>query len=113
MQKATTYAERIYIMTRHFPAEERFGMTLQLRRAAVFISSNIAEGTSRASRVDNARFVEIASGSLFETVSQAMLSQRLGFLSSDELVEIYQLAGDQSRMLSGLRTYLLDKHTAT
>ena len=63
-----------------FPAEERFGLTSQMRRAAVSISSNIAEGSSRASRNDFARFVEIAAGSVFELVSQAVISKRQGFV---------------------------------
>ena len=106
-QKAIDYAEDIYRMTKGFPPEERFGMALQLRRAAVSISSNIAEGTSRASRVENARFVEIATGSVFETVSQSILSKRLGFLAEPDFQRIYEAAGHQSRMLSGLRSYLL------
>jgi hypothetical protein len=59
-QKAIGFADLVYNQTRHFPPEERFGLTNQMRRAAVSISSNIAEGTSRMSQTDFARFIEIA-----------------------------------------------------
>src|SRR5256885_4363125 len=66
------------------PDEERFGLTNQMRRAAVSISLNIAEGSSRSSRLDYARFLEIATGSLFEVVSQATIGRNQGFLSEAE-----------------------------
>ena len=64
-QEAIEFADPMYELTSGFPDEERFGLTNQVRRAAVSISSNIAEGSSRVSRTDFARFVEIATGSLF------------------------------------------------
>jgi four helix bundle protein len=69
-QNAIEFAGRVYDFTRPFPADERFGLTSQMRRAAVSISSNIAEGSSRNSDVDFRRFLEIAYGSLMEVVSQ-------------------------------------------
>jgi len=71
--EAIAFADLVYKFTRNFPSEERFGLTNQMRRAAVSVSSNIAEGSSRSSHSDYARFVEIAAGSLFEVVSQALL----------------------------------------
>ena len=65
-QEAIQFADLVYGLTGDFPSEERFGLTNQMRRAAVSVSSNIAEGSSRVSRADFARFVEIATGSLFE-----------------------------------------------
>ena len=106
--EAITFADSVYRITRHFPDEERFGLTNQMRRAAVSISSNIAEGSSRASRPDFSRFVEIATGSLFEVVSQATVSRRQGLLSDDEYKRIYAAAEKQSRMLSGLRRSLIE-----
>ena len=73
-QEAIRFADFIYKVTAKFPEQERFGLTNQMRRAAVSISSNIAEGSSRLSRVEFARFVEIATGSLFEVLSQARIS---------------------------------------
>jgi four helix bundle protein len=74
--KAIEFADLVYELTGAFPHEERFGLTNQMRRAAVSISSNVAEGSSRASRIDFARFVEIATGSLFEIVSQSTIALR-------------------------------------
>ena len=104
---AIAFADRVYQFTRNFPAEERFGLTIQMRRAAVSISSNIAEGCSRSSRVDYARFVEIATGSVFEVVSQATIGRNQGFLTEANYQQLYQAAEKQSRMLSGLRNSLI------
>jgi four helix bundle protein len=106
-QKAIDFADVIYNETRAFPAEERFGLTNQLRRAAVSISSNIAEGSSRSSKNDFARFTEIAAGSVFEVVSQASIARRQSFLGENEFRKVYADAEELSRMLSGLRRSLL------
>ena len=105
-QKAIDFADLIYTNTRSFPTEERFGLTTQLRRAAVSISSNIAEGSSRSSKVDFARFIEIAGGSVFEVVSECFVARRQNFLD-DDFRKIYGAAEEESRMLSGLRRSLL------
>jgi four helix bundle protein len=104
--EAIAFADLVYQFTRNFPAEERFGLTNQMRRAAVSISSNVAEGCSRSSRVNYARFVEIATGSVFEVVSQATIGRNQGFLSQSDYQQLYQAAEKQSRMLSGLRKSL-------
>ena len=105
-QEAIAFADLVYQLTRRFPDDERFGLTNQMRRAAVSISSNVAEGCSRSSRIDYARFIEIATGSLFEVVSQATISRNQGFISPDQFQQLYQAAEKQSRMLSGLRKSL-------
>ena len=74
--EAIEFADLVYLITRAFPQDERFGLTNQMRRAAVSISSNVAEGSSRSSRPDFARFVEVATGSLYEVVSQSVISKR-------------------------------------
>jgi four helix bundle protein len=104
--EAIAFADLVYSLSRSFPEEERFGLTNQMRRAAVSISSNIAEGSSRSSRNDFSRFVEIATGSLFEVVSQSTIALRQGFISNNFYAEIYAAAEKQSRMLSGLRKSL-------
>ena len=106
-QKAIDFADLIYNETPRFPAEERFGLTNQLRRAAVSISSNIAEGSSRSSKTDFARFTEIAAGSVFEAVSQAFISRRQSFLNEQQFRGLYGNAEELCRMLSGLRKSLL------
>lgn len=108
-QEAISFADLVYGLTRNFPDQERFGLTNQMRRAAVSISSNLAEGSSRSSRTDFARFVEIASGSLFEVVSQSFVGKRQGFLAEAEFQQLYSAAEKQGRMFSGLRASLLDR----
>lgn len=105
--EAIQYANSVYTMTKNFPSEERFGLTSQLRRSAVSVSANLAEGTSRGSKKDFSRFVEIAYGSLMENVSEAMVANQQGFLSEKQLAELYDQAEKLGRMLSGLRSSLL------
>jgi len=105
-QKAIDFADRVYRLSRAFPDDERFGLTSQMRRAAVSIASNIAEGSARYSRDDFARFIEIAMGSLFEVVTQATIGRRQGFLSESDHRQLYEAAETQGRMLSGLRRSL-------
>ena len=107
-RKAVDFADLIYGLTKVFPDDERFGLANQMRRAAVSISSNIAEGTSRSSRADFSRFIEIATGSLFEVVSQGMIARNQGFLTGDQLQNLYESVEEQSRMLSGLKRSLVN-----
>jgi four helix bundle protein len=107
-QEAINFADLVYVITRTFPDDERFGLTNQMRRAAVSISSNIAEGSSGSSRPDFARFIEIATGSVFEVVSQATISKRQDFLSEADFDRLYAACEQQSKMLSGLRRSLLE-----
>jgi four helix bundle protein len=107
-QKAIAFADLVYEATRNYPADERFGLTNQMRRAAVSISSNIAEGAARNSRADYARFLEIATGSIFEVVSQSFIGHRQGFLSKANFDRLYSAADEQGKMLSGLRRSVLD-----
>jgi four helix bundle protein len=106
-QKAIDFADLVYGLTRNFPADERFGLTNQMRRAAVSISSNIVEGSARNSANDYARFLEIATGSLFEVVSQSFVGQRQGFLTKQDFGSLYSAAEEQGKMLSGLRRSVL------
>ena len=111
-QRAIDFADLVYALTRDFPAEERFGLTNQMRRAAFSVSANVAEGSSRLSRADFARFVEIATGSLFEVVSQAAIGLRQGFLTAAQHRTLYAAAEEQGRLLSGLRRSLVEAHPA-
>ena len=69
-QKSRLLVKEVYKLTTHFPAEERYGLTSQLRRASVSVSSNIAEGSTRWGKWDKARFYEVAYGSLIEVMNQ-------------------------------------------
>lgn len=107
-QKSITFADFIYTATKDFPPDERFGLTNQMRRAAVSISSNLAEGCSRASKSDFRRFIEIATGSAFELVSQARIATAQGFLKPVDHDRVYRDALEIVRMLTGLRDSLRD-----
>jgi four helix bundle protein len=108
-KKSIALADAIYRQTRAFPPEERFGLTNQLRRAAISVSSNIAEGSSRSSKIDFARFIEIGAGSVFELASQLFIARRQGFLSEENFQELYTDAQQIGRMLSGLRKSISPK----
>jgi four helix bundle protein len=105
-QRAVGLASFVYDFTRAFPGEEKFGIVSQMRRAAVSVSSNIAEGSSRSSRQDFARFVELAVGSLYELVSQGFIAQKQGFLDDQAFQRLYTESDELIRMLSGLRNHL-------
>ena len=79
--------EMVYRISSHFPVEERFGLSSQLRRAAVSVPSNIAEGSARRSKTEFLQFLHIARGSVAEMETQVQLAQRLGFLASTDEIE--------------------------
>jgi len=112
-QRAVDFADRVYAVTREFPSDERFGLTSQMRRAAVSISSNIAEVSSRTSNKDFAHFVEIAYGSVVEVVSQAEVAARQSFLPEPAKLELCAHAEELARMLSGLKTSLLRRDASS
>jgi carbamoyl-phosphate synthase large subunit len=80
-EQAMVLAEHIYELTRELPADERFGLKSQMRRAAVSVPSCIAEGNARASIPDYLRFLSMSAGSLAELRTQLLLAQRLGLVS--------------------------------
>jgi four helix bundle protein len=106
-QLGVEFADRVYGTTARFPGDERFGLTAQMRRASVSVSSNIAEGSSRSSDADFARFIEIGHGSLMEVVSQSHIAKRQAMLLTEDFKDLYDQAERLSRMLSGLRSKLL------
>lgn len=82
-KEARKLAKEIYTLTANFPGEEKFGLVSQIRRATVSVCLNIAEGSSRFSGKEQARFYEIAYGSLMEVVACLHLSSDLGFIEND------------------------------
>ncbi len=109
-QKAIEFANEVYRISQAFPHHERFGLTTQIRRSAVSISANIAEGSGRGSNKDFIRFVEIAFGSLMETVSYTTIALHQEFLSRVDYEALYDRATELSRMLSGLRNSLASRN---
>jgi four helix bundle protein len=105
-QRAVDLAAFIYDVTGKFPSDEKFGIVSQMRRAAVSVPSNIAEGSSRSSRQDFSRFVELAVGSLYELVSHGFIARTQGFLDEQVFQKLYSDSEELIRMLSGLRNHL-------
>lgn len=100
-------AEAVYAATSCFPDAERFGITAQLRRAAVSVPSNIAEGWGRGRRNEYAHFVRIARGSLCEIETQLMLGHRLGMLTTEHLSSLLDRTDRTSRLLLNLLRALI------
>lgn len=105
-QRAMELAEAAYRLTERLPDAERFGLTSQARRAAVSVPSNIAEGHGRGTPRALLSFVRIANGSMKELETQLLLSQRLGYLTADDLRPVMGLADEVGRLLTGLRRSL-------
>ena len=84
-QLARKFTKEIYRISSAFPDEEKFGLTSQIRRAAISVSSNIAEGSSRRSGIEQARYTEIAYGSLLEVLNQLILAGDLNFIPEKEI----------------------------
>ena len=101
-QKSRVLAIEIYTVTKSFPADEKFGLTSQIRRATISISSNIAEGSTRLSTRDKSRFYEIAYGSLIEVLNQLIISQDLQYLIPDDFSRLKAQIDEISRMLLAL-----------
>ncbi|MFY0651055.1 MAG: four helix bundle protein [Cyclobacteriaceae bacterium] len=105
-QKSMDLAEQIYQMTKDFPKEEKYGLTSQLRKCAMSIPSNIAEGAGRNTDKDFSRFLDVSVGSLFELETQILLSARVGFLSEEHRNQITDEVSQIHAMLIGLKKTL-------
>jgi four helix bundle protein len=105
-QKSMDLVERVYRMTRAFPKEELYGLTSQIRRAAVSVPSNIAEGQARRSTAEFLSFLSIAQGSRAEVETQTLIALRLRYVSRDQIEEILSVLDEISRMLNALKAKL-------
>jgi len=112
-QKAIDLVADVYRSTAKFPREELYGLTSQMRRAAVSVPSNIAEGQGRKSRGEFQHFLGIAKGSLFELETQVLISVRLGFMATDQSKPLQALIHEVGRIVSGLMASLKEKELAT
>lgn len=108
-QEAHKLTIQIYIVTKKFPSDERYGLTSQLRRAASSIGSNLAEGCGRNSDKELARFVSIAQGSAFEVRYQIILAKDLGYISPAEFSSLENQLLSISRMLTSFHQKLTAK----
>lgn len=105
-QAGMTLAVKCYEATARFPKEEMFGMTSQIRRAAVSVPANIAEGQGRHGTGEFLNFVSMARGSLMELETHLQLIHRVSLLQRPRLDELLKMTDEISRMLSGLRNSL-------
>lgn len=101
-QKAKALALEIYICTRRFPKDEMYGLTQQVRRAAISVPSNIAEGKGRHSHKDLVRFLYQARGSLLELETQLSIAHELGYLEGPAFKRLTELMEEEGRILNGL-----------
>ena len=107
-RKAKALVVDVYKETTGFPSSEQYGLSSQLRRAAVSVAANIAEGTGRGSDQDFARFLEMALGSTAETRSHILLAEELGYLKAEIRDNLSEKTIEIGRMLSGLIETLRD-----
>jgi len=105
-KKSVEFAIAIYRATANFPADEVFGLRLQMRRAAVSVASNLAEGAGRSTRKDYRRFVLQARGSIFELQTQIVIADALEFFDVDAREDLKMRAAEIGKMLNGLVKYL-------
>jgi len=108
-QKAMDLVAKIYVATAVLPQDERFGLTSQLRRAAVSIPSALAEGHARSSTREFVRYISIAMGSLAELETQLLICTKLDLMAEEAVQSLLNHCDEQSRILHGLRKSLVSK----
>ncbi len=108
-QNSIQLSKLIYYLTLSFPKEETYGLTSQIRRAMISVSSNIAEGSSKNSLKDQARFSEIAFGSLLEVLNQIILAYELSYISEENYIDCRNKIEIISRQLNALRKSQMDR----
>ena len=102
-QKSHKFVVEIYKATLNFPSEEKFGLTSQLRRAGVSITSNIAEGFGRRSVKEKSQFYAMAYGSLLEVQNQLLIARDVNILDSEQFKLLSELSVEATKLISGLR----------
>ena len=102
-QKSKELAKIVYEITRNFPVDERYGLTSQIRRSAVSVPTNIAEGSGRITGKDKAHFTTQSYGSLMEVLNHALIAHELGYMNKEQLDVIRAQINQVAPLLSGLR----------
>ena len=105
-RKSIEWVENTYLASKNFPPEERYGLTSQIRRAAVSVPANIAEGAARSGRGEFFQFLSVASGSLAEVETMLILAGRLQLMSEQKMQALLDQADEISRMLGGQKRSL-------
>ncbi len=111
-KKAIQLVKRIYQLTRAFPSDEKFGLVSQMRRAAVSVPSNIAEGQARATTGEFAQFLSHAGGSLAEVDTQLIISIELGYCVRPDAQDAFSLVEELQKMMAALRSKLLIRRSS-
>jgi four helix bundle protein len=105
-QKGIDLVEAVYLLSAAFPKEEIYGLTAQLRRAAVSVPSNIAEGQGRWTTGEFVQFLGVAHGSLCEVETQVHIAVRLKFVTPADAEPVFRLAAEVGRLIHGLKNSL-------
>lgn len=108
-QKGIDLVKLIYKTTQSFPSDERFGLISQMRRAAVSVPSNLAEGQARKSTAEFIQFVSQSEGSLAELDTQLIIAIELGYCARNDANQTFELIGELRRMLNSLRRKLISR----
>ena len=104
-KKARSLVKEVYLVTRNFPKDEMYGLMSQMRRCAVSIPSNIAEGYGRQFKKETIQFLHISRGSLFELETQFFIASDLNFIDEENLDKLMQQLDDCKKLLNGLIKY--------
>ncbi|MBN1388361.1 MAG: four helix bundle protein [Bacteroidales bacterium] len=112
-KKSREYTKKVYTLTKRFPDEEKFGLTNQLRRSAISVCSNIAEGSSRISKKDQKHFYNMAYSSIMENINQILISEDLEYITTNDIQLFRKEVNIISYMLNNLRLSVDRKSTST
>ncbi len=105
-QKSRLIVKEVFLLTRNFPAEEKFGLVSQILRSAYSIPSNIAEGSGRDTSKEFARFLDIALGSAFELETQLILAADVSYITESQLTDILNLLQEVQKMIYSFKATL-------
>jgi len=110
-RRAIDFVVAIYRLTERFPKEEKFGLTSQMRRAAVSVVANIAEGAARTSRREFMQFLSLSQGSASEVDTELLIASRLGYVAEKDYQHLSQDIDDIGRMITRLSQSLRRQET--